>query len=138
MSRSNEYETYIKSPAWRLTAKKVKEHFGYVCKRCGHPRWDVEVHHLNYDRLGRELFSDLEVLCKSCHATADKERALANAVDHEDLREEAAYRTYMEKKYGEEWWDSDSVETREEFDEWLQRKQETEWEDYEAPSFEDY
>ena len=44
----------------------------------------------------------------------------------------------MRKKYGEEWWDRDSVEMREEFDEWLQKKQETEWEDYESPNFEDY
>ncbi|MEZ5383975.1 MAG: hypothetical protein R3F13_00525 [Prosthecobacter sp.] len=130
MSRSSEYETYIKSPAWRRTAEAVKRHFGYVCKRCRYSGWDVEVHHLNYDRLGRELFSDLEVLCKSCHKIADRERALANAADSEDQRQEAAYRTYMEKKYGEDWYEDDSFETREEFDEWLERKQEQEMEDY--------
>ncbi len=106
MSRSNEYETYIRSPVWQRTAEKVKELRGYVCKKCGYAGWDVEVHHLSYERLGCELLSDLEVLCKSCHIKADEERAVANAVDYEDRREEAAYRTYMEKKYGEDWYAS--------------------------------
>lgn len=130
MAHSSDYSAYIKSPAWRRTAEAVKRHFGYVCKKCGYAGWNVEVHHLNYDRLGKELFSDLEVLCKPCHDKADKERAISNQVDHEDNRREAAYKTYMEKKYGEDWYEDDSFETREEFDEWLEEKRERDYDDY--------
>lgn len=124
MGRSSEYEAYIKSPAWRRTADLIKRERGYVCKRCGYAGWNVEVHHLNYDRLGKELLSDLEVLCKPCHDEADKERARENRVDHEELRREAAYDTYMVKKYGDYWGEHDCEQAREEFDEWLRGKEE--------------
>lgn len=58
------------------------------------------------------------------------ERAVANQIDHEDCREEAAYKTYMEKKYGEDWHKDDSLETREEFETWLEKKRQRECDDY--------
>lgn len=39
---------------------------GYKCSKCG-IRQKLHVHHLNYDRLGNELQSDLMVVCNNCH-----------------------------------------------------------------------
>jgi choline dehydrogenase-like flavoprotein len=44
------------------------------CEGCGTTH-SLELHHKTYERLSRELLSDLELLCKSCHETADRERA---------------------------------------------------------------
>lgn len=127
MSQITDYGAYIKSPPWQRTAKKIKEMRGYVCKRCDYAGWDVEVHHLTYERLGHELLSDLEVLCKPCHEKADKERAVVNQASNEDRRLDAAYETYMGKKYGDDWSDDDSSETREEFEEWREKKQDRDY-----------
>jgi hypothetical protein len=62
-----DYQTYIESPQWRhRRASFLKTHDR--CERCRHRlgRWK-QVHHLNYNRLGRELDSDLQALCKRCH-----------------------------------------------------------------------
>jgi hypothetical protein len=76
------YEAYLQSPQWRALAARLKAAAGQRCTRMledrtGNPRhWtmercpnttDLQVHHLTYDRLGHELDSDLEVLCKRCH-----------------------------------------------------------------------
>jgi hypothetical protein len=49
----------------------------YRCERCGSPgdARSLEVHHLTYERLGRELPEDLMVVCWPCHDIEDAERA---------------------------------------------------------------
>ena len=43
------------------------------CEICGE-RDGLQVHHLNYDRLGHELPGDLKVVCQGCHWIADNQR----------------------------------------------------------------
>ena len=38
------------------------------CRACG--ATTVDLHHKTYERLGCELLSDLQALCRDCHATA--------------------------------------------------------------------
>ncbi len=74
-----EYSTYINSVEWFKKANEAKRKAGYKCEKCGKQfkkgkkGWGLELHahHLNYERLGRELPEDIMVLCKDCH---DKER----------------------------------------------------------------
>jgi 5-methylcytosine-specific restriction endonuclease McrA len=40
---------------------------GGKCERCGVVTTKFDVHHVNYDRLGEERDTDLEVLCRTCH-----------------------------------------------------------------------
>lgn len=73
MAHSREYLDYMASSAWQERRLAKLEQAKFRCKRCG-ARDGLEVHHLTYERLGREDTRDLIVLCKSCHWAADKGR----------------------------------------------------------------
>jgi hypothetical protein len=60
------YLAYLNSPAWRVTRNRALRLANWRCRRCEGKR-DLQVHHLTYERLGREWDQDLEVLCDSCH-----------------------------------------------------------------------
>lgn len=66
-----EYRVYLRSPAWKRRREKAllrAHHQCQICKR----RFrfgrggELEVH-LTYERVGREIDSDLTVLCRECH-----------------------------------------------------------------------
>lgn len=61
-----EYDAYMKSPAWRKLRKRVFKLQGYVCRKCG-VKERLTLHHKTYVRLGREKPKDMEVLCFECH-----------------------------------------------------------------------
>lgn len=64
----NNYSEYLQTLHW----KKIRETYFndpdtlkkcYVCDYGG----NLQLHHKNYERLGRELLTDLLPLCKHCH-----------------------------------------------------------------------
>lgn len=62
------YETYIRSPEWQAKRRFMLQWANHRCQQCGYSE-NPEVHHLTYDRLGKERIpEDLEVLCSPCHA----------------------------------------------------------------------
>lgn len=61
-----EYAEYLQSPRWRLISQAMREAY-QVCQRCEFP-YELNVHHLTYERLGKETIGDLIVLCRSCHS----------------------------------------------------------------------
>lgn len=116
---SDEYLALLKSPRWIYeVCPRIKARAGRYCERC-ECRTDIfEVHHLNYDRLGRERDSDLQAVCPACHPIADEERRAAfrrkaeMALD--EAREEASYLRFCRMKYGE---DEPPEDAREEYQE---------------------
>lgn len=62
----DEYLAYLESPWWRARKAVVIRYRGEQCERCG-CRYRLQLHHRNYDRLGRELPADVELLCWICH-----------------------------------------------------------------------
>lgn len=62
------YLDYIKSPRWQDFRERIIRERGYRCesKGCGATN-NIELHHLNYHRLGKELPQDVRLLCKKCH-----------------------------------------------------------------------
>jgi 5-methylcytosine-specific restriction endonuclease McrA len=60
------YEEYLQSPEWRIRAEDAKHRGRWECALCASHE-NLEVHHRTYVRLGRELPSDLVVLCRRCH-----------------------------------------------------------------------
>lgn len=60
------YKDYLKTEHW----KSVKEEFGEKnprrCYFCG-SNFNLNLHHITYDRLGKEDLSDLVWLCRRCH-----------------------------------------------------------------------
>lgn len=68
-TKSDEYQKYINSAQWKRLRKYAIEQAGGVCQQCGVTKYSraLEVHHLTYERLGKERLSDLKVLCDICH-----------------------------------------------------------------------
>ena len=81
--RDPEYVAHINSPRWRLFAEEQKLGAKYRCEGegCGTCTWELEVHHLDYRRLGRERPEDVLVLCPICHALLDDKRRRGERVD---------------------------------------------------------
>ena len=69
-----EYQAYLLTDHWKDFSMNVRAE-RKNCERCGCSRVDsiakyqqaLHVHHKTYERLGRELPSDVEVLCFHCH-----------------------------------------------------------------------
>jgi hypothetical protein len=111
MTQTAFYRRYILSDAWRVKKQRIIAQRGERCELCGHVG-GLQLHHLNYARLGRELDTDLQLLCTECHQTADSFRA-------SETRYSNARATYIRKKYG----DSPPADVDDEFEQWLERKQ---------------
>ena len=63
----------LSSVRWRELRTKVLERDNYVCRLClesGRPGNELEVHHLDYERLDHERPEDLVTLCSACHGRA--------------------------------------------------------------------
>ena len=61
-----DYHRYMASREWALKRQEIRARSGGRCERC--KRGEVtSVHHVTYERLGRELLSDLLAVCKPCH-----------------------------------------------------------------------
>ncbi len=115
------YERHIRSSQWKNMRKDILR-MRDRCECCGTKNF-LEVHHKTYERLGRELTSDLEVLCKTCHEIADRERTQQGIARSARAKFAAGLETYAAKKYGDDWrerFDEDRV--LEEFESWRESR----------------
>jgi hypothetical protein len=64
-----QYELVVKTDCWHLRRGIYLRNLTW-CEICGRPmqKYELEVHHLSYDRIGNELDSDLAAACRPCHA----------------------------------------------------------------------
>ena len=69
------YEKYRQSPAWQRKQGAVIQRDGCQCI-CGAQA--TEVHHKNYDNIGKEPLSDLVALCRECHENTHLPRVPPN------------------------------------------------------------
>ena len=69
MSWATWYELYLQCQHWRTTRAAALRRAGHQCESCGAVE-TLQVHHLTYKRLRRELPTDLKVLCRVCHMEA--------------------------------------------------------------------
>ena len=67
------YREYLRSPEWRRTRGAALHRANFRCMLDVTHSEDLEVHHRTYERLGRELATDLVVLCRSCHRIHHRE-----------------------------------------------------------------
>ena len=75
------HASYKRSYAWTKIKRVQKlEEFGDGMCICGVEGSDVKwnVHHINYDRCGNELMSDLMVVCAGCHYYFHEKKARRN------------------------------------------------------------
>lgn len=61
------YKAYLSTPEWRETRRIAIGMAEHRCERCYRRPARLEVHHLTYERRGREWPEDLQVLCGPCH-----------------------------------------------------------------------
>ena len=63
------YSRYIHSPRWKSLKDAVMRERGVSCERCNASGsiTKVHLHHLTYERLGRERMEDVQLLCERCH-----------------------------------------------------------------------
>lgn len=61
------YNKYINGPRWAAKREAWFNAFGKFCRACGTTYGPIQLHHMTYDRLGRERMSDLIALCSKCH-----------------------------------------------------------------------
>ena len=67
------YNEHLRSDAWKaLRAKVIKRESG-LCQGCREQR-GTQTHHLTYARVGRELLTDLVLVCDACHELAHEGR----------------------------------------------------------------
>jgi 5-methylcytosine-specific restriction endonuclease McrA len=71
----DEYDKYLETPYWQefrkqAFAEQLKRLGCNCCTRCQKSAVLLHVHHFTYERLGKELISDVEIICGECH---DKE-----------------------------------------------------------------
>lgn len=62
-----EYRQYLKSDHWITFRLTILAKRGAECERCMQRRGPFDLHHRTYERLGHELETDVEVLCRFCH-----------------------------------------------------------------------
>lgn len=60
------YQEYLQSACWKSRRRRALKKAGHACQICKSTD-GLEVHHNTYDRLGRELDSDLLVTCREHH-----------------------------------------------------------------------
>jgi hypothetical protein len=68
-----EYAEYLRSEDWINRRNKFKEFWHNKCSFCNSEE-DLQVHHLNYDNLGKETSYDVILLCKKCHYLTHKKK----------------------------------------------------------------
>lgn len=62
------YKAYLQTDHWIDFSRKAKENADDKCQECGAENTILSVHHKYYKCRGEEKFSDVQVLCRSCHA----------------------------------------------------------------------
>lgn len=56
----------MRSDDWWRFRQKAFLYYGRICCQCGDTK-RLEVNHLTYERLGKELLEDVNILCFVCH-----------------------------------------------------------------------
>ena len=63
---NNEYYNYLQSQEYQKRRLQRLKLDGFQCQLCGTAQ-NLVVHHITYDRIGREDMDDLITLCNECH-----------------------------------------------------------------------
>ena len=67
------YHNYLQTKAWHNKRNILLKHSDYKCNRCSKTE-NLQAHHLNYNTIGDESLSDLELVCVGCHKKIHKKQ----------------------------------------------------------------
>jgi len=68
-----QYREYLQTQHWQWLRADILDKRGAKCEHCGSAA-KIQLHHLTYERLGKELPTDVIILCKDCHGKAHNRR----------------------------------------------------------------
>lgn len=80
LSWGERYQEYLKSEQWAEIREQVLRRDSYRCQWTGkasRPGDPLQVHHLTYERVGREEMQDLVTVCRSAHRAHHAEKRAA-------------------------------------------------------------
>lgn len=120
---SDLYRKTIASARWRKLRQERILATGYRCEHCKKVVFSkmLALHHKTYDRLGKELPTDIELLCPPCHEDADGVRARVTAVRSANRLWGARLDGWASKVYGDDWaYNEDPEAVEEHFESWLE------------------
>lgn len=61
-----QYDEYRESSEWKEIRQRILDRCDHICEIC-RVAVATQAHHLCYDRVGEELLSDLQGVCRPCH-----------------------------------------------------------------------
>lgn len=122
---SENYNSRMAAADWRkeIRPQKIASARGR-CERCECRSEILEVHHLHYRTLWRELPEDLEALCPKCHDLADEERRSNVEWLAAEALEMARFRKFCAKVYNND--GPPPPDAWDRFENWLNQKEEAE------------
>jgi 5-methylcytosine-specific restriction endonuclease McrA len=62
-----QYSAYIHSDEWNDRREAYLHYYCNRCRGCLSIERPLQLHHLTYERIGREEIEDCQILCKRCH-----------------------------------------------------------------------
>jgi 5-methylcytosine-specific restriction endonuclease McrA len=84
-TQKQRYYKYLKSNQWREKRRTALEFYGNRCGLCG-SRYDLEIHHRDYDNIFKEKIEDLMILCETCHAKHHRDQKFKNGKESKYMR----------------------------------------------------
>jgi len=63
------YKKYIQSEIWRSFRNRIFKKRGFKCELCDSKK-NLQLHHITYERIGKEDENDVIILCQECHKKA--------------------------------------------------------------------
>lgn len=91
MKHTKQYINYLHSPEWNNLRSVVFKLVKNKCVSCGGQC--SELHHLNYDRLGREkIGKDVVPLCKKCHKKCHTKQNWCNKINRQTMTKQLQYK----------------------------------------------
>ena len=93
-AEKSNYEAYLQSAHWYFMLRLKRESVGNKCEICGSPH-DLQVHHLTYERIGKERLEDLQVLCRYHHKKA---HGIENYGQELQKKFDATFAAYIAKR----------------------------------------
>jgi hypothetical protein len=72
-----QYQAYLRTDHWRRFRYEYSRIYKQECYLCG-AQSGLELHHVTYERLGKELYTDVAYLCSDCHTLVHHTSAEGN------------------------------------------------------------
>ncbi len=91
------YEEYLQSRHWAIVRLQFAQLFPRICIRCESPV-NLNIHHLTYEHIGRELPWELVYLCERCHKKVHIELNYQRQFYRQFLRQQKRYMRLLDRQ----------------------------------------